>query len=323
MNTLSDKISNKAILAIIVPCYNEQEVIPNTIKKLSSLLKNMCDRDLISIDSYLLFVDDGSKDNTWNIITQAGNEYPVIHGIRLAHNMGHQNALIAGYEKVCNHCNIAITIDADLQDDETKIVEMVKHYSNGCDVVHGVRKSRKTDTIFKRSSAQAFYRFLKIMDVETVYNSADYRLLSTRAINQLLKYKETNMYLRGIVPTLGYKTACVYYDRKEREAGGSKYPISRMISLAFNGITSFSIRPVHIVMCLGILFILIASCILLWVLWCKFHGNTVVGWSSLIISIWFCSGCIITTIGIVGEYVGRTYMEVKQRPRYAICDEIN
>ena len=218
---------------------------------------------------------------------------------------------------------MAVTIDADLQDDETKIIEMVERYKEGYDIVYGVRESRKVDSLFKRTSAQTFYRFMQAMGVKTVYNHADYRLLSARAINQLLKYRETNMYLRGIVPTLGYKTACVYDDRKEREAGVSKYPISRMISLAFNGITSFSIRPMHIIMNLGIIFIFVAVCIVIWVLWCKLQGRTIVGWSSLIISIWFCSGCVLTSLGLIGEYVGRTYMEVKQRPRYAIMDEIN
>ena len=200
---------------------------------------------------------------------------------------------------------------------------MVERYKEGYDIVYGVRESRKVDSLFKRTSAQTFYRFMQAMGVKTVYNHADYRLLSARAINQLLKYRETNMYLRGIVSTLGYKTACVYYDRKRRDAGVSKYPISRLLSLAFNGITSFSIRPMHMIMYLGIIFIFVAVCIVIWVLWCKLRGQAIVGWSSLIISIWFCSGCVLTSLGLIGEYVGRTYMEVKQRPRYAIMDEIN
>ena len=314
---------NNNKLIIIVPCYNEQEVIFNTIRTLTNLLTNMHVAHLISDDSKILLVDDGSNDNTWKIINEEGSNNPKISGIRLTRNSGHQIALMAGYAQINGLCDMTVTIDADLQDDETKIIEMVERYKEGYDIVYGVRESRKVDSLFKRTSAQTFYRFMQAMGVKTVYNHADYRLLSARAINQLLKYRETNMYLRGIVPTLGYKTACVYYDRKEREAGVSKYPISRMISLAFNGITSFSIRPMHMIMYLGIIFIFVAVCIVIWVLWCKLRGQAIVGWSSLIISIWFCSGCVLTSLGLIGEYVGRTYMEVKQRPRYAIMDEIN
>lgn len=314
---------NNNKLIIIVPCYNEQEVIFNTIRTLTNLLTNMHVAHLISDDSKILLVDDGSNDNTWKIINEEGSNNPKISGIRLTRNSGHQIALMAGYAQINGLCDMAVTIDADLQDDETKIIEMVERYKEGYDIVYGVRESRKVDSLFKRTSAQTFYRFMQAMGVKTVYNHADYRLLSARAINQLLKYRETNMYLRGIVPTLGYKTACVYYDRKEREAGVSKYPISRMISLAFNGITSFSIRPMHMIMYLRIIFIFVAVCIVIWVLWCKLRGQAIVGWSSLIISIWFCSGCVLTSLGLIGEYVGRTYMEVKQRPRYAIMDEIN
>ena len=314
---------NNNKLIIIVPCYNEQEVIVNTIRTLTNLLTNMHVAHLISDDSKILLVDDGSNDNTWKIINEESSNNPKISGIRLTRNSGQQIALMAGYAQINGLCDMAVTIDADLQDDETKIIEMVERYKEGYDIVYGVRESRKVDSLFKRTSAQTFYRFMQAMGVKTVYNHAEYRLLSARAINQLLKYRETNMYLRGIVSTLGYKTACVYYDRKRREAGVSKYPISRLISLAFNGITSFSIHPMHMIMYLGIIFIFVAVCIVIWVLWCKLRGQAIVGWSSLIISIWFCSGCVLTSLGLIGEYVGRTYMEVKQRPRYAIMDEIN
>ncbi len=314
---------NNNKLIIIVPCYNEQEVIVNTIRTLTNLLTNMHVAHLISDDSKILLVDDGSNDNTWKIINEESSNNPKISGIRLTRNSGQQIALMAGYAQINALCDMAVTIDADLQDDETKIIEMVERYKEGYDIVYGVRESRKVDSLFKRTSAQTFYRFMQAMGVKTVYNHAEYRLLSARAINQLLKYRETNMYLRGIVSTLGYKTACVYYDRKRREAGVSKYPISRLISLAFNGITSFCIRPMHMIMYLGIIFIFVAVCIVIWVLWCKLRGQAIVGWSSLIISIWFCSGCVLTSLGLIGEYVGRTYMEVKQRPRYAIMDEIN
>lgn len=314
---------NNNKLIIIVPCYNEQEVIVNTIRTLTNLLTNMHVAHLISDDSKILLVDDGSNDNTWKIINEESSNNPKISGIRLTRNSGQQIALMAGCAQINGLCDMAVTIDADLQDDETKIIEMVERYKEGYDIVYGVRESRKVDSLFKRTSAQTFYRFMQAMGVKTVYNHADYRLLSARAINQLLKYRETNMYLRGIVSTLGYKTACVYYDRKRRDAGVSKYPISRLLSLAFNGITSFSIRPMHMIMYLGIIFIFVAVCIVIWVLWCKLRGQAIVGWSSLIISIWFCSGCVLTSLGLIGEYVGRTYMEVKQRPRYAIMDEIN
>ena len=314
---------NNNKLIIIVPCYNEQEVIVNTIRTLTNLLTNMHVAHLISDDSKILLVDDGSNDNTWKIINEESSNNPKISGIRLTRNSGQQIALMAGCAQINGLCDMAVTIDADLQDDETKIIEMVERYKEGYDIVYGVRESRKVDSLFKRTSAQTFYRFMQAMGVKTVDNHADYRLLSARAINQLLKYRETNMYLRGIVSTLGYKTACVYYDRKRRDAGVSKYPISRLLSLAFNGITSFSIRPMHMIMYLGIIFIFVAVCIVIWVLWCKLRGQAIVGWSSLIISIWFCSGCVLTSLGLIGEYVGRTYMEVKQRPRYAIMDEIN
>ena len=314
---------NNNKLIIIVPCYNEQEVIVNTIRTLTNLLTDMHVAHLISYDSKILLVDDGSNDNTWKIINEESSNNPKISGIRLTRNSGQQIALMAGCAQINGLCDMAVTIDADLQDDETKIIEMVERYKEGYDIVYGVRESRKVDSLFKRTSAQTFYRFMQAMGVKTVYNHAEYRLLSARAINQLLKYRETNMYLRGIVSTLGYKTACVYYDRKKREAGVSKYPISRLISLAFNGITSFSIHPMHMIMYLGIIFIFVAVCIVIWVLWCKLRGQAIVGWSSLIISIWFCSGCVLTSLGLIGEYVGRTYMEVKQRPRYAIMDEIN
>ena len=314
---------NNNKLIIIVPCYNEQEVIVNTIRTLTNLLTNMHVAHLISDDSKILLVDDGSNDNTWKIINEESSNNPKISGIRLTRNSGQQIALMAGCAQINGLCDMAVTIDADLQDDETKIIEMVERYKEGYDIVYGVRESRKVDSLFKRTSAQTFYRFMQAMGVKTVYNHAEYRLLSARAINQLLKYRETNMYLRGIVSTLGYKTACVYYDRKRRDAGVSKYPISRLLSLAFNGITSFSIRPMHMIMYLGIIFIFVAVCIVIWVLWCKLRGQAIVGWSSLIISIWFCSGCVLTSLGLIGEYVGRTYMEVKQRPRYAIMDEIN
>lgn len=306
-------------LVIIVPCYNEQEVLQSTISSLISLLKELIVNELISDDSYLLFVDDGSKDNTWETIcSQTDNR---VHGLQLASNTGHQNALIAGYERVIDCCDMAVTIDADLQDDETKIRDMVKCYHEGYDIVYGVRHHRKTDSIFKRNSALAFYRFMKLMEVKTIYNHADFRLLSNRAIKELLRYEEQNLYLRGIVPLLGYPSKKIYYDRKKRLAGDSKYSLKQMLLLAFNGITSFSIKPMHFVLELGLAFIVFSIGILSFALYSKFNGHSVAGWTSIIISIWFCSGCILLCIGMCGEYVGRIYIEVKHRPRYIIRSE--
>lgn len=305
-------------LAIVVPCYKEQEVLSETTMRLTQVLESLVDENLVSEDSYILYVNDGSTDNTWSMICKLHEQSHYVWGVNLAGNVGHQNALVAGLSVAVEKCDIAVSIDADLQDDVNAIRHMVIKYQQGNDIVYGVRDSRATDTRFKRSTALAFYSVMKIMGVKSIYNHADYRLMSQRALKQLLLYRERNLFLRGIVPTLGYKTDNVYYDRAERFAGESKYPLTKMLSLAFDGISSFSVKPVHMVLTLGFVFVAIAFAILLWVCYSYFYGNVVPGWSSLMVSLWFCSGCVLIGLGVVGEYVGKIYIEVKDRPRYNI-----
>ncbi len=309
----------KPCLAIVVPCYNEEPVLEQTTQHLLAVLEGM--QEIVSPDSRILYVDDGSHDATWSMIEQLHAEDRRIAGISLAHNSGHQNALMAGLTTAIRFADLTVTIDADLQDDETVIKEMVQLALQGNDIVYGVRSSRATDTWFKRTTAQAFYRLMGKMGVKTVYNHADYRLMSRRAVEALLHYEERNLFLRGLVPLLGYKTAQVEYARKERQAGESKYPLTKMLNLAFDGITSFSMSLVHMVLWLGLIFLLIALGITIWVIVCLVQHKAITGWSSLILSIWFCSGCVLIGLGIVGEYIGKIYMEVKRRPRFNIKDE--
>ena len=309
----------KPCLAIIVPCYNEALVLEQTTQHLLAVLESL--QTDISPDSRILYVNDGSADATWDIIERLHAQDRRIAGICLAGNSGHQNALMAGLTTAIRFADLTVTIDADLQDDETVIRDMVHLAQEGNDIVYGVRSSRTTDTWFKRTTAQAFYRLMSRMGVKTVYNHADYRLMSRRAVEALLCYEERNLFLRGLVPLLGYRTAQVEYARKERQAGESKYPLAKMMNLAFDGITSFSMSLVHMVLWLGILFLLIAIGITIWVVLCIIQGKAILGWSSLILSIWFCSGCVLIGLGIVGEYIGKIYMEVKRRPRYNIKDE--
>lgn len=309
----------KPCLVIVVPCYNEVAVLEETTKRLLAELENV--QEMVGSDSRLLYVNDGSYDSTWDMIERLHAEDNRIAAINLAHNSGHQNALMAGLATAVRFADFVVTIDADLQDDETVIREMVRLALDGNDIIYGVRSSRNSDTWFKRTTAQTFYRLMSCMGVKTVYNHADFRLMSRRAVEALLRYEERNLFLRGLVPLLGYKTAQVEYVRKERMAGESKYPLSKMLNLAFDGITSFSMDLVHMVLWLGILFLLIAIGITIWVLVCLIQQKTVTGWTSLILSIWFCSGCVLLGLGIVGEYIGKIYMEVKHRPRYHIKDE--
>lgn len=309
----------KPCLTIVVPCYNEEPVLEQTTQHLLVVLEGM--QEIVSHDSRILYVDDGSHDATWSMIEQLHAEDRRIAGISLAHNSGHQNALMAGLTTAIRFADLTVTIDADLQDDETVIKEMVQLALQGNDIVYGVRSSRATDTWFKRTTAQAFYRLMGKMGVKTVYNHADYRLMSRRAVEALLHYEERNLFLRGLVPLLGYKTAQVEYARKERQAGESKYPLTKMLNLAFDGITSFSMSLVHMVLWLGLVFLLIALGITIWVIVCLVQHKAITGWSSLILSIWFCSGCVLIGLGIVGEYIGKIYMEVKRRPRFNIKDE--
>lgn len=309
-------------LYIVSPCFNEQDVLPATNTRLTELMAGMIADGSISPDSRITYVSDGSTDDTWPLIRSFSDVSPIVCGIKLAGNAGHQNALIAGLTSVKDRCDIMITIDADLQDDISVIPTMVDEFKRGCDIVYGVRNKRKSDTFFKRTSAQAFYRVMRTLGVKTIYNHADYRLMSRRAVDQLLLYKERNMFLRGIVPLIGYKTARVAYDRSERLAGKSKYPFSKMVNFAIDGITSFSIKPVRLVLSLGLTFLVIALCIMVYVLYSYFSGRAVSGWSSMIMSIWIVGGFILIGLGIVGEYIGKIYIEVKNRPRYNIEDSI-
>lgn len=306
------------ILYIVVPCYNEEAVINETTKQLTCLLKQMINDGKIASSSRILYVNDGSRDKTWEMIEQYHFDNKLVAGVKLAGNAGHQNALMAGLSTAKEYADIMISIDADLQDDPNVIMEMVEKYQEGHDIVYGVRKARKTDTFFKRITALGFYNLMKILGVKSVYNHADYRLMSRRAVEQLCKYRERNLFLRGIVPLLGYKTTCAYYDRAERFAGESKYPLSKMLNFAIDGITSFSVKPVRLILSMGLLFIFISLLILFWVLSAFFGHSTVPGWASLMLSIWFCSGCVLVGLGVIGEYIGKIYIEAKERPRYNI-----
>ncbi len=306
-------------LIIVLPCFNEEEVLPITIARMSDLLERMIAGNKVSDDSRLLFVDDGSKDKTWEIIESAHNNKPFVCGQKLARNVGHQNALMAGMENAVNAgADMVVTIDADLQDDINVIPEMVTQYTEGFDIVYGVRRERKTDTWFKKTTAQTFYRIMKLMGVGLVYNHADFRLMSSFVVKELLLYRERNLFLRGIVPCISDNSAFVYYNRIERQAGESKYPLRKMIHLASDGVTSFTIKPIKALIGLGAVFIIISLCILVYVLYNYFRGHVVGGWSSLMLSMWFIGGCIMVGLGIVGEYIGKIYMEVKDRPRYNV-----
>lgn len=304
------------VLAIVVPCYKEEAVLHETHKRLSQLLDRLTTEERISPKSYILYVNDGSTDRTWEIIKEFYKNTSYACGLNLAGNVGHQNALMAGLNAVKERCDAAISIDADLQDDVNVIPEMVERYMEGNDIVYGVRRERKTDTFFKRITALAFYRLMKTMGAKSVYNHADYRLMSSRAIQQLCRFRERNLYLRGLVPLIGYQTACVYYNRDKRFAGESKYPFKKMLNFAIDGITSFSVKPVRMIFWLGCIFLLIALCVTIWTLRAYFLHDTVPGWSSLMISLWLVGGTILVSLGIVGEYIGKIYIEVKDRPRY-------
>lgn len=305
-------------LAIVVPCYNEEEVFSDTRKQLEQVVNNLVKKNKITSDSYVLYVNDGSTDSTWQCIEEGTQKHEYCKGLKLAGNVGHQNALLAGLHYVQDKCDAAISIDADLQDDIAVIEEMLDKFEEGNDIVYGVRKERTKDTFFKRFTAQAFYKLMRGMGVKSVYNHADFRLMSARALKQLAEYKERNLFLRGLVPLIGYKTECVYYARKERMAGESKYPLKKMLSFAFDGITSFSIKPITVILGFGI-FIVVCSCFaILYTILSYFIGWTVPGWSSIMLSIWFLGGVQLLSIGLIGEYIGKIYMEVKVRPRYNV-----
>lgn len=305
-------------LAIVVPCYNEEKVLPETIKRLCALLDDLVEERLVARDSFILLVNDGSKDATWALTVRAHQTDSRVGGVNLAANVGHQNALMAGLSVAVKTSDAVVTIDADLQDDVVAIREMMQLWHCGKDVIYGVRRSRTTDTWFKRTTAQMFYRLMSALGVKTVYNHADYRLMSRRAVEHLLCFKERNLFLRGMVPLVGYSSAKVYYDRAERFAGESKYPLKKMIEFAIDGITSFSVKPVRLVFIMGVVFLLISLLIFCYVLYSYWLGKNVAGWSSLMLSVWFCSGCLLVGLGVMGEYIGKIYIEVKGRPRYNI-----
>jgi glycosyltransferase involved in cell wall biosynthesis len=313
---------DKPIIAIVVPCYNEQEALPITIPQLLDVLDGMVESKMISSESYILCSNDGSKDNTWAVINELHDKYNRIRGISLAHNRGHQNALLAGLMSVINKCDAAISIDADLQDDPKAIIKMTENFINGDDIVYGVRSSRQTDTYFKRTTAHAFYTLQNSMGVETIYDHADYRLMSNRALELLAEYGEENLFLRGIIPHIGLNSSVVHYERAKRCAGVSKYPIAKMLSFSIDGITSFSAKPMRYIFLTGLTFMLVDIAVALWVFIAHLFRDTNSGWASLMLSVWFLGSLILIGIGIVGEYIGKIFIEVKHRPRYAIADKI-
>lgn len=303
---------------IVIPCYNEEEVLQETSARLLELYRGMLDEKLINSESRIVFIDDGSRDRTWEIISELSDKHNEISGIKLARNAGHQNALLAGLMTVKDECDCAISIDADLQDDINAIPEFIKKFKEGNDVVYGVRSKRDTDTFFKRNTALAFYKIMNILGVKVVYNHADYRLMSSRALNALSEFEEVNLFLRGLVPLVGFKSAEVYYERNERFAGESKYPLKKMISFAIDGITSFSITPIRFITCMGLMVSFFSIIAAIYVFVSKFTGNTSNGWASLMVSIWFIGGVQLLSVGLIGEYIGKIYKETKRRPRFII-----
>ncbi len=305
-------------LFVVIPCYNEEEVLPETASRLQSKMESLMERKMISTDSRVVFVNDGSKDRTWELIEQFHRDAVLFRGINLARNRGHQNALLAGLMTVREEADMVISMDADLQDDINAMDEMVEKYLDGCDIVYGVRSNRKKDSFFKRFTAEGFYRLMRALGVETVFNHADYRLMSKRALDGLAEFKEVNLFLRGIIPMIGYRTDTVAYERAERFAGESKYPLKKMLSFAFEGITSLSTRPIRIITWLGFLVFFISIIMLIYILCRFFAGETVTGWASVATSVWAIGGLLLLSIGVVGEYIGKIYLETKGRPRYLV-----
>lgn len=305
-------------LALVVPCYNEEEVLDISSKELQRVLNDLIQKNKISSDSFVLFVNDGSKDRTWELIEKEHNNSNLVYGLKLAGNVGHQFALTAGLLTAKDYADITISIDADLQDDTAVIEEMVDKYHAGNDIVYGVRNDRKKDSWFKRTTAQGFYKVMELMGVKTVYNHADFRLMSKRALEHFSHFEETNLFLRGMVPLIGYQTDCVYYERKERVAGESKYPLNKMLALAWNGITSFSVKPINLVTSLGFIIMILSILAAIYAFVSYFCGTVEPGWTSLLLSVWFLGGLQLIAIGLIGQYIGKIYIEVKHRPRYNI-----
>ncbi len=311
---------NAPILYIVVPCYNEEEVLPETSKRLKEKMTSLMERGKIASASKVMLVNDGSKDDTWTLIGKLHNEDPLFSGVNLSRNRGHQNALLAGLMTAKDYCDAAISMDADLQDDIDAVDAMVEHYLRGCDIVYGVRCSREKDTFFKRFTAEGFYRLMNFLGAETVFNHADYRLMSKRALEGLAQFKEVNLFLRGIIPMVGYTSAVVEYERGERFAGESKYPLKKMLSFAMEGITSLSTKPIRYITALGVLIFMISIIMLIVFIVQWAIGVTVAGWASVICSVWAIGGLILLSLGVIGEYIGKIYLESKDRPRFLIRD---
>ena len=306
------------ILYLVIPCYNEEEVLPITKKVLKEKMENLIIENKISKDSKVMFVNDGSKDKTWELIEEYHNEDSLFAGVKLSRNKGHQNALLAGLMTAKKYADITISMDADLQDDINVIDKMIEENDNGAEIVYGVRSSRKKDSFFKRFTAEAFYKLMRVMGVEVIFNHADCRLMSKRALDELENFDEVNLFLRGIVPLIGFQTSVATYKRNERAAGESKYPLKKMLSFAWDGITSFSVKPLKMITTLGFIMLFISIIMIIYTIVVKILGNTVDGWAFIMLSIWFIGGVQLVSVGLIGEYVGKIYSETKHRPRYII-----
>ncbi len=310
-------------LMVVIPCYNEEEVLPETSRRLIAKMESLTQRGLIAADSRVLLVDDGSKDRTWEMISDLHKQNELFEGLKLSRNRGHQNALLAGLMTARNRCDICISMDADLQDDMDAMDRFIEKYNEGCEIVYGVRNKRETDTWFKRETALFFYRLMKGLGVDITYNHADYRLMSNRALNALAEFKEVNLFLRGLAPLVGFQSDVVTYDRNERFAGESKYPLKKMLAFAIDGITSFSVKPLRLITTVGFVIFFVSLLMLLYALIAWIGGNTVVGWTSMLGSIWLIGGIQLLSLGVIGEYVGKIYNETKQRPRFIIDRYLN
>ena len=317
-----NKRSSIPILYLVIPAFNEEKVLPITTNELTKKISKLIKDKVISKDSKIMYIDDGSRDNTWNIIEDNNQKNKLIVGLKLSRNKGHQNALLAGLLTSKKYADIVISMDADLQDDINVIDKMIKEYNNGSEIVYGVRSSRKKDSFFKKFTAESFYKFMKLMGADIIYNHADCRLMSKKALESLEEYKESNLFLRGIIPQIGYKSSIVYYERNKRVAGESKYPLKKMLKFAMEGITSFSVKPLKIITRIGFMMTLFSIIVLIYSVIRKLMGNTVDGWTFIIVSIYLVSSIQILSLGVIGEYIGKIYSETKNRPRYIIEKEL-
>ena len=315
-------MNEKSILYVVIPCYNEEEVLQETTRQLKDKMESLIKSKKISEKSKVMYVNDGSKDKTWELIKKISKKEKLFTGVTLSRNRGHQNALLGGLMTAKNYADVVISMDADLQDDINAIDEMIDKYHEGCDIVYGVRSARKKDTFFKRVTAEGFYKFMKALGVDCVYNHADYRLTSKRVLEEFSNFKEVNLFLRGMFPLVGFKSDVVYYERNERFAGESKYPLKKMLNFAWDGITSFSVKPLRLICTVGFFVLFVSIIIMIYSLVRKITGNTVDGWTFIAISLWFIGGIQMISIGIIGEYIGKIYSETKARPRYIIGENL-